>query len=92
MGEQNPQRKGNCLKTFHLTNYSAEIQDTRFGLWIRDVATHLLKKTKQNKGRCQESDCSKIPMTQTLVEMTLMAQQGRGEHVSGEEELPSVTC
>jgi len=31
-------------------------------------------------------------MTQMLVEMTLMAQPGRGEHVSGEEELPSVTC
>lgn len=49
-------------------------------------------KTQNHRGGSQESDRSKIPMTQTLVEMTLMAQQGRGEYVSGEKELPSVTC
>lgn len=47
MGKQNPERKGNSLKTFHLTIFWAEIQDTKFGLWIRDVATHLLKKEKK---------------------------------------------
>lgn len=38
---ENRTQRGNSLKTFHLTIFWAEIQDTKFGLWIRDVATHL---------------------------------------------------
>lgn len=71
------------------------IQDTKFELKIRDVATHHKKKREKKKKQQRRkpgSDHSQIPMTQTRVGMTLMAQQGRGEHVSGEEELPSATC
>lgn len=93
MGKQIPERKGNSLKTFHLTIFWAEIQDTKFGLWIRDVALHLLKKEKNQTLRqkpgvqsLQNSNDSDTGWDDTK------AQQGRGEHVSGEEELPSVIC
>lgn len=92
-GEQNPQRKGRGWKNLLLTFFGVKIRGTKFELKIRDAATHRKKKKRKKKQRRKPgSDHSQIPMTQMRVGMTLMAQQGRGEHVSGEEELPSATC
>lgn len=54
-GRTGPREEGKLLKDFLSDNFWAEIQDTKFGLWIRDVATHLLKKIK-HRGRSQESE------------------------------------
>ena len=82
MEGQNPWRKWNGLKTLQLSFWGAKIQDAKLGLRIRDAAVHFIKSKKpKHRGRSQESDHSRSAMTQTLVEVTLMAQQGRGKHV-----------
>lgn len=40
-GRTEPTEERKLLKDFSSDNFWAEIQDTKFGLWIRDVATHL---------------------------------------------------
>lgn len=72
MGKQIPERKGNSFKTFHLTIFGQRFRILNLGYGL-GMLLHIFKKRKKTKpwGRSQESNHSKIPVTQTLVEMTL---------------------